>query len=224
MILRLYNCDNATVDLRENVAVLELARHEIFMNVLLDFTEQVFPARELAVDSGKDLLDSNDIICIRDYFDLSLKNKTLLNKLYKHVDSTVFSDPEERMNLENLISRLKQYFLDVLRCLNVDLDVSPETDVKNICAMIGLVPFCAEEGIAAKLEQYITICAELKLCKVLVLVQVKAYLSSEELEMIYRCALRNRIGLILVESVHREGKLFSEKKIFIDEDFSDIIF
>lgn len=224
MILRLYNCDNATVDLSENVAVLELARQEIFNNVLLDFTETVFPARELAIDGGNDLLGNNDIICIRDYFDLSLKNKTLLNKLYKHVDSTVFLDPEERMNLENLISRLKQYFLDTLKCLNVDLDVSPEIDVKDICAMIGLVPFCAEESIASKLEQYIIVCAELKLCRAIVLVQVKAYLSSEELEMIYRCALRNRIGLILVESVHREGKLFSEKKIFIDEDFSDMIF
>lgn len=154
---------------------------------------------------------------------MSTDNKTLLNKLYKYIDSTVFSDPEERTNLENLISQLKQYFLNVVKCLNIDLDVSPEICIKDVCAMIGLEPFYAVESVAAKLEQFITICAELKLCKVLVLVQVKAYVSSEELEMIYRCALRNRIGLILVESVHREGKLFSEKKIFIDEDFSDII-
>lgn len=223
MILRLYNCDNATVDLSENVAVLELVRHEIFNNVLLDFTEPVFPARELAIDGGKDLLDKNDIICIRDYLDLSLKSKTLLNKLYKHIDSTVFSDPEERLNFKNLISRIKQYFLETLKCLNVDLDVSSEIDVKDVCATIGLFPFCADESIAAKLEQYIIVCAELKLFKVIVLVHIKAYLSSEELEMLYRCALRNRIGLILVESTHREGKLFSEKKIFIDEDFSDMI-
>ena len=111
----------------------------------------------------------------------------------------------------------------MLKCLNIDLDVSPEICIKDVCSMVGLQPFYAVESVAAKLEQFITICAELKLCKVLVLVQVKAYVSSEELEMIYRCALRNRIGLILVESVHREGKLFSEKKIFIDEDFSDNI-
>ena len=133
MILRLYNCDNATVDLSENVAVLELARQEIFNNVLLDFTETVFPARELAIDGGNDLLGNNDIICIRDYFDLSLKNKTLLNKLYKHVDSTVFSDPEERMNLENLISRLKQYFLDTLKCLNT-------SSISSATSSIAILP------------------------------------------------------------------------------------
>lgn len=223
MILRLYNCDNATIDLSENVAVLELVRHEIFNNVVLDVIDPIFPARELAIDGGKELLDNHDIVCIRDYIDLSLSNKTLLNKLYKYIDNTVFTDPEERMNLENLISRLKQYFLETVKCLNVDLDVSPQIDVKDVCAMIGLAPFVAEESIAAKLEQYITVCSELKLCKVMVLVQVKAYLSSEELEMIYRCALRNRMGLVLLESVHRERKLFAEKKIFIDEDFSDII-
>ena len=48
----MYNCDHATIDLRENVAVLELERYEIFNKVLQDFIDPVFPARELAVDDG----------------------------------------------------------------------------------------------------------------------------------------------------------------------------
>lgn len=223
MILRMYNCENATIDLRDNIAVLELAQHEIFNNVLLDFIDPVRPARELAVDDGKDLLSSNAFICISDFLDLSIKGKMLLSKLYKYIESTVFSDIEERMKLENFISQLKKYFLDTLQCLNTDLDVSSDVDVKDVCALIGLTPFCVTDSIASKIEQYTTICAELKLCKVLVLVQAKAYLSNDELERIYRNALRNRIGLILVESVHKEEKLFAEKKIFIDQDFSDII-
>ena len=223
MILRMYNCDHATIDLRENVVVLELERYEIFNKVLQDFIDPVFPARELAVDDGKSLLGSNSFICISDFLDLSLSGKTLLGKLYKFIDSTVFSNPEERLNLENLISQIKKYFLSVLQCLNTDIDVSPVVDVKDVCALIGLTPFCETDSIAAKLEQYITLCAELKLCRVLVLVQAKAYLSCEELETIYRNALRNRIGLILVESTHKERKLFAEKKIFIDKDYSDII-
>ena len=143
---------------------------------------------------------------------MSTDNKTLLNKLYKYIDSTVFSDPEERTNLENLISQLKQYFLNVVKCLNIDLDVSPEICIKDVCAMIGLEPFYAVENIAAKMEQFITICAELKLCKVLVLVQVKAYVSSEELEMLYRCALRNRIGLILSKVYTEKENCFPRRK------------
>ncbi len=223
MILRAYNCDNAEIDLLENIAVLELTRPEIFNNVLLDLTDPVFPAREVAVEDGERLLDASAITCVSDMFDLSLSGKTLLGKLYKHIDNTVFSDPEERLNLDNSISRLRQYLLGALKCLNIDLETSPKVEVKDVCAMLGLTPFCATDSIACKLEQFVTLCAELRLCKVLVLVQAKAYMDDLSLESVYRNALRNRVGLIMLESVHRQEKLYAEKKIFVDRDYSDII-
>lgn len=224
MILRAYNCENATIDLEQNVAVLELERPDIFRNVLLDVTEPAFPAREIAIDDGGELLGAGSIVCVSNLIDLSLSGKTLLAKLYRHIDGTVFSDPEERMNLDNSISRFRQYFLGVLQCLNVDLETTPRVEVKDVCSMFGLTPFCATDSVECKLEQYISLCAELRLCKVLVLVQAKAYMDDEALESVYRCALRHRIGLTLVESTHREKKLFAEKKIFVDKDYSDLIF
>ena len=223
MILRAYNCENAEIDLASNVAVLELMRHEIFNNVLLDLNAPIFPAREVAIEDGEKLLGESDILCISDLLDLSLSGKTLLGKLYKHIDNTVFSDPEERMNFENSISRFRQYFLGALRCLDVDLEVSPKVEVRDVCAMLGLTPFCATDDIACKLEQFTTLCAELKLCKVMVLIQAKAYMDDLSLESVYRNALRHRIGLIMVESVHRQEKLSTEKKLIVDKDFSDQI-
>ena len=223
MILWAYNCENAEIDLASNVAVLELMRPEIFNNVLLDLTAPVFPAREVAIEDGEKLLGTNDILCISDMLDLSLSGKTLLGRLYKHIDNVVFSDPEERMNLDNSISRLRQYFLGALRCLDVDLDTSPKIEVKDVCAMFGLTPFCATDDIACKLEQFTTLCAELKLCKVLVLIQAKAYMDDLSLESVYRNALRHRIGLIMAESAHRQEKLYAEKKLVVYKDFSDHI-
>ena len=136
---------------------------------------------------------------------------------------SVFSDPEEKMNLDNSISRLRQYFLETLQCLDVDLETSPTVEVKDVCAMFGLTPFCATDSIACKIEQFITLCAELKLCRVLVLIQAKAYMDDLSLESVYRNALRHRIGLIMVESAHRQEKLYAEKKIIVDKDFSDQI-
>lgn len=223
MILRAYNCEYAEIDLLENVAVLELMRPEIFNNVLLDLTDPTFPAREVAIEDGDKMLTANAICCVSDLLELSLSGKTLLGKLHKHIDNSVFSDPEEKMNLDNSISRLRQYFLETLQCLDVDLETSPTVEVKDVCAMFGLTPFCATDSVACKIEQFITLCSELKLCKVLVLIQAKAYMDDLSLESVYRNALRHRIGLIMVESAHRQEKLYAEKKIIVDKDFSDQI-
>ena len=96
MILRAYNCEYAEIDLLENVAVLELMRPEIFNNVLLDLTDPTFPAREVAIEDGDKMLTANAICCVSDLLELSLSGKTLLGKLYKHIDNSVFSDPERR--------------------------------------------------------------------------------------------------------------------------------
>ena len=63
----------------------------------------------------------------------------------------------------------------------------------------------------------------IKTIKTLVLVQPKAYISAEKLQEVYRCALANRIGLIVIDCVCRKTTLPYEKKICILNDFSDII-
>lgn len=153
----------------------------------------------------------------------SLASRTVLTKLYKHLDDALRQDPLVRMNIDNLIAALKSGTEEALRDYCIDFSMNETIEFKDVFVMLGLVPDCSADSIGEKLEQFISICAELHLFKVIVLVQPKAYMSDDEMLAVYSRALGSRIGVVVLDNFVREGSLCHEKKVCICRDYSDII-
>lgn len=223
MILHAYNCELSEIDLSEFVAVLEIERPEIFVNVIEDFTNATSPAKEVAIEGEKGLLKASDIFCIHDFVSFDLTSRQLIGKIYKYFDEIVRNDLRLKLSLEEKISELRNIIESMARFSAADFYCSEEIDYKEIFSALGLAPLCLFSDPEQKLIQFLNLCSELKLCKTLVLVQPKTYISAEKLQEVYRCALANRIGLIVIDCVCRKTTLPYEKKICILNDFSDII-
>ena len=147
----------------------------------------------------------------------------MLTKIYKHIESAVYSDIDERMKLDNLIYEVKKCVLQAISCVNADFDVCEETDVKDVLAMLKVQPLFSQGTLAEKLENFTDICRELKLYKLLVLVQARAFLNEEERERLYRRALANNVALIVLENSPSDIISGYEKCVYVDKDYCDML-
>ena len=223
MILRLYNCEFAQIDLSQYAANLEIEPKKIFRNMLEDLAYSPEVPAELSVYDGEKRVKQSDICIVSDIWNFDISSRTLLAKLYKHLESAVYSDIDERMKLNNLIEKVRQSVLQSVSSINVDFDVCEEADVKDVFSMLKLQPVFADGTIAEKLENFMDICREVKLYKLVVLVQPRAFLSGEERERICRRALANNIALITLENSPSSGVSPYEKRVYVDKDYCDML-
>ena len=222
MILRLYNCDNRVLDTDE-IAVLEIESPKIFSKIMCDFLYREFPAREIAVERDGEILQSSDICCISDYFNLDFTGKAIIGKLYKQFEKELFSDFADYNEIMNSFNELKEKINRFTFRTDIITEPKESPELKEILNFVGIIPLKEQEKILENLIQYVNICAELKLFKVMVFVNLKFYLNETELETLYRQSLYKGLPVILLEGMHREKKLQYEKKLFLDKDFCDTI-
>lgn len=223
MILRCYNCEGAEIDLSEHVAVLEVEPPYIFRNILFDFLTAEFPVREVMMEQEGKQLKAADVTVVSDFIGFTPSSRAVLTKLYKHLDDRMRQDPLVRRNLDNLIAALKSGTEEALRDYCVDFSMSETIEFKDVFAMLGLAPECSSDSVGERLVQFVSVCAELRLYKAIVLVQPKAYMTDEEIVGVYERALSSRIGLVVMDNMVREKALRHEKKICIGRDYSDIM-
>lgn len=223
MILRLYNCEFAQIDLSQNAAIIEAEPQKIFLSMLEDLAISPETPKELSLYEGEKRVKQSDIFLVSDVWNFDICSKALLTKIYKHLEAAVYSDIGERMKLDNLILQVKNSVLQSISSVNIDFDIGEEADVKDVFSMLKVQPLFSAGTTAEKLENFLDICREIKICKLLVLVQARAFLSKEEQERVFRRALANNISLIMLENSHAEGFFPYAKCIYIDKDYCDTL-
>lgn len=224
MILRLYNNDNSEIKVSNEIFVMEVENPKIFYNILLDFSENQTSVREIAVEIGSNILKPKDILCVSDFISFDIANKNIISKIYKYIETNISTQLEKRIKFDELVLKFTNGFMKFLYDINIELDCEETIEVKDALGMIKIKPLISDEfSILEKLIQYVNICAELKLIKLLVLVNVKSYLSQIDLVAFYKHCIYKGINVLLLESHHVDDLLEYEKKVLIDKDFCDII-
>lgn len=224
MILNMYNCEKFSVDLSSEIAVLEIQPTEIFKSVIHDLKFAELPARECAIFYNDKQITASEIILLNDFINPDWQNKTLLTKIYKHLDNEIKFKIESFDLYQKSLHNLKTAVFDLISDVNIDFKSDDEIDIKSIFSVFGIKPIFDNDNLLESLLQFLNVVAELKLYKVIALVHVKSYLNNEELAILYNHALHCQIGLILLESNHAEKMISNEKKLFIDSDFCDIVY
>ena len=223
MILRLYNCEFIEIDLTKYAALLEIEPQKIFCRMLEDLSVFAEMPAELAVYRKDERVKQSDICVISDAWNFEINSRALLTKIYKYIEATVYTDIDERMKFDNLIAQVKKCVLHALEGVNVDFDLCDEVDVKDILSALKVQPLFTGGDNCHRLENFFDLCRELKLYRLIVLVQARAFLSEEERAALSRRALANGLGLIMLENSISCGQTEYEKKITVDKDYCDML-
>lgn len=148
--------------------------------------------------------------------ELNINNKKNIDKLY-HKIIECMNHNEFYIMKNELYLNIIEYINKISFECNYTLDYSDDIDLKGLLKLFNV---CIEDNsvsIVEMVNNYLKVCNELQEKKVYIFVNLKSFLSTEQIYSLYKNALYNKFYLILFENYDRIS-LENEKKIIIDKD------
>ena len=170
------------------------------------------------------LSDEDEIIDFQKYaeliidpFLLDFHNRQIQKKLYAELQNLAVGS-EFYLQTQELKSQIQKYFIDLEYASGYDLEIADEIDLPAIFKAVGIqLDSGNEETLFERIAAYIKIMAELLKKKLIILVNSRSYLTSNQIDQIAELCMYSEVALLLIENVQRD---FSKKRNYciIDHD------
>lgn len=162
------------------------------------------------------LSDEDEIIDFQKYaeliidpFLLDFHNRQIQKKLYAELQNLAVGS-EFYLQTQELKSQIQKYFIDLEYASGYDLEIADEIDLPAIFKAVGIqLDDGNEETLFERIAIYIKIMAELLKKKLVILVNSRSYLTSDQIDQIAELCMYSEVGLLLIENVQRD---FSKKR------------
>lgn len=162
------------------------------------------------------LSDEDEIIDFQKYaeliidpFLLDFHNRQIQKKLYAELQNLAVGS-EFYLQTQELKSQIQKYFIDLEYASGYDLEIADEIDLPAIFNAVGIqLDSGNEETLFERIAVYIKIMAELLKKKLVILVNSRSYLTSDQIDQIAELCMYSEVGLLLIENVQRD---FSKKR------------
>lgn len=162
------------------------------------------------------LSDEDEIIDFQKYaeliidpFLLDFHNRQIQKKLYAELQNLAVGS-EFYLQTQELKSQIQKYFMDLEYASGYDLEIADEIDLPAIFKAVGIqLDSGNEETLFERIAVYIKIMAELLKKKLVILVNSRSYLTSDQIDQIAELCMYSEVGLLLIENVQRD---FSKKR------------
>ena len=162
------------------------------------------------------LSDEDEIIDFQKYaeliidpFLLDFHNRQIQKKLYVELQKLAVGS-EFYLQTQELKSQIQKYFIDLEYASGYDLEIADEIDLPAIFKAVGIqLDSGNEETLFERIAAYIKIMAELLKKKLIILVNSRSYLTSNQIDQIAELCMYSEVALLLIENVQRD---FSKKR------------
>lgn len=162
------------------------------------------------------LSDEDEIIDFQKYaeliidpFLLDFYNRQIQKKLYAELQNLAVGS-EFYLQTQELKSQIQKYFIDLEYASGYDLEIADEIDLPAIFKAVGIqLDSGNEETLFERIAAYIKIMAELLKKKLIILVNSRSYLTSNQIDQIAELCMYSEVALLLIENVQRD---FSKKR------------
>lgn len=158
-------------------------------------------------------------LVITEYAPLQLNKKTLITKIIQSLEKEALNESNYVETME-IIAQIERYLLGLTLSLPCEIEFGKISIGVLIKAMS---PEIVESGKTTieKLFDFMELVRELEKDKVYVLVNIRSYISDDEMESFLSTALSHDHKILLVESQAR-NKLAMTKRLIIDKDLCEI--
>lgn len=225
MKIRINGLENE-IELYDNrINVIEIKNTRYFSNVIGILNDKIngLESSEIfLLDSNNEELKINkECHLVLDLFNIEYNSKNILNKIYEQIERNVNNNQD--YEIENLLLKMRNYLIQEINELPFEFVMKNEIEVSEILKLFNLkIDKENYQTILEKVEILIDILVTLGVAKILIIPNLKLYLSEEELVELYKYSMYNDIKLILIERTNL-NKLEYEQTITIDENFYDYI-
>lgn len=228
MKLQISGIENS-IDFSNSINVLEIKDKTFFKTFLTEINDLIVNKVEtdniwLINQDGEKANLFEYAMIIFDIFNLDFNSKTILNKLYLELNRISSLEDKIEENYKNIIRNIIEYTVERVRELPFECDINKDIRFKDVLKLVGLRINTEEYyNLEDKIMFLIDIINEFKIAKILIIVNMKVYFSSEEVEEIYKYAIYKNVKLLVIENIPNDTKLQYEKKILIDNEFDDFL-
>lgn len=209
---------NISIELKENrVYVLSIENPKAYSVILRDFWSQTKGGDgELILSEGEKIYTISKVMeCIFNPFDIDCNDKKILNKLYYELSEyalTYFAEENAELNSKML------YYVDrIVDSVPYALDYTLDFDVINLLKTYSVKFQTVGDSLLEKIVEYLKVMKQICGISYFVFVGLKSYVNKNELEQLYEFAFYEKIGIIIVESVHTQT-IETEECWIIDND------
>ena len=161
------------------------------------------------------------VYIVLDIFNIDYNSRKVLNKIYDIIAENI--EKNQDYEVEKMVMQLRNYIIQEINELPFEFVMKSELEIPEILKLYNLkIDDVNYTSILEKVEILIDIISTLKVADILIIPNLKLFLSSEELVELYKYSLYNNVKLLLIER-NNEEQLKYEKNIIIDENFCDFI-
>lgn len=164
---------------------------------------------------------SDNVNCIVDYFNFSLNERKMLNKLQDYLKAEI-SSSDLLLEQGAIFSLIEQYAFNLQQISDWQLDFDYKPEIPILLKFMN-VRF-KEEGstLLERLVDYVTAANEFCAVKLFVLVDLFLYFTEDEIEKLYEHFNYKKLNLLLVESKAPPDIKRFANAVVIDRDCCEI--
>lgn len=222
MKLKLYQCQNDDLSLDDNPLCLEIERQSVFVECAGYFRDMTLENQYIAILENDKYVAAKDVCTLFDITNVSLTNKTFLNKLYKKVETDIVATYDQKLQLDKIYATIISYFDNLISRYNCDLTMQKGSKIKDFLDLVQLAPQVGEDYFD-NLLNLIALSAELDLFRLIVIVNQRAFLTKEQLQELYKFCLYKKQKLLVLERYHDPTPCLNERKLYIDQELFEFL-
>ena len=225
MRLKIVGFENELI-FNNNINVLIISNKECFLHVLecINSKNQGLENNEIfLLDSENNELNmEKNILILFDVFNIEYNSKKFLNKIYDIVSNNI--KLKNDYIIEELIFKLRNYIIEEINELPFEFLMKDEVDILDILKLFSLkIDSRSYTTILERIELVIDMLSIIQPDTLLIIPNLKLYMSDEEIIELYKYSLYNNINLLVVEQKFN-NKLEYENVLLIDENFEETVY
>ncbi len=148
-------------------------------------------------------------------FDVDINNKKIITKIYTEIDSEIMISMSEKAALLN--KNIIEFLDEVVSHVDYDIVYEPAINFTGLFKLMDLKNRNQDDELINRLINYIKLMHTVLNRELFVFVNIKMYLSEEEIEELYKFCAYEKIHVLLIEGF--QNKIYYNEKVWIiDKD------
>ena len=171
-------------------------------------------------NEDKELNISNKTKIFINFFNFEFDSKKYTNDINKYIINEM--DENDKINLLKSYNKLIDTFIKILNKSDLPLQILEDITVDNIIKNLKLT-INSKNSLLDNLMLLIELEKTLKTNNLLIFVNLKQYLTNQELIELYKYAIYNKIKILMIDSQSYGGTLDYENKLIIDSNLDEFM-
>ncbi len=210
------------IEIKENVFSLEIENKRYFFRIINDLinTNNSQITEDLYIYEKDEINVSNKLNIVIDFFNLDITLKKYLNHILKCIINELTEEDNNKFakNYNNLINYFKSYISKIDLPIQINDEFSMDAIIKITKPSIK-----SNNELLNKLMLLIELENKFKINKIIIFINLKQYLTTEQLNELYKYAIYNNVKLLMIDSQSYGTTLNFENKLIIDNELNEIL-